>query len=253
MEYYTLEAIEKYKEKEPVIKKANKKKRIIIKTILIILCIFIFMQTPLYDLTVVSLRWGRPMIYKSHIRSGAIWDPRPRKYIFTSAFPLGGDPEYYFLIERKNQLFVTPFDIKDGYAYTHFAEDIREEVFDSVIEAGFEDAKINVCPPSFAASEIYYINTSKDEFLKECGDYTIRIYTYLEDDWTKEECEKRFKQIKSQWLSKYPEPSGFLIYAYINKNDYDKISSRRYEYEGESRIIIDDYNGEIEIDEQGIK
>ena len=51
MEYYTPEAIEKYKEKEQAIKRRNKG---LIQAICILIGAFIFMQTPLYELTTIS-------------------------------------------------------------------------------------------------------------------------------------------------------------------------------------------------------
>ena len=125
MEYYTPEAIEKYKEREQAIKKRNKG---LIQAICILIGAFIFMQTPLYELMVVSFRWGRPMVYKEHIRSGAIWDPRPRKYVSFSAVALGDDWEFDdFEILKPNRPILTPFDIKDGYRDIYFRDKIAEK------------------------------------------------------------------------------------------------------------------------------
>lgn len=198
MEYYTPEAIEKYKEKEPAIKKANKKKKIIIRTILILIGIFIFMQTPLYDLTVVSLRWGRPMIYKDHIQMGAIWDPRPREYTAFSAFPLGGDPEEDdFCIRRKNKLFVLPNDIKDGYIFVYKQDEIKKEALKIANEAGFNDVEVGVyVSEGLVTSFKYKKDISVIDFLKkQKGNIHIGYSTSFSDNLSEKDAQEKYKQM----------------------------------------------------------
>ena len=202
MEYYTPEAIEKYKEKEPVMKKANKKKRIIIKTILILIGIFIFMQTPLYDLTVVSLRWGRPMIYKDHIQMGAIWDPRPREYTAFSAFPLGGDPEEDdFCIRRKNKLFVLPNDIKDGYFYICKRDEIEAEAERIANKAGFKDVKVYLRGGhTHLSPKGLWKNASIDEIKNNRNvDLDIVIYSKYINTMTDDEIIEKFEKMQNEY------------------------------------------------------
>ena len=220
MEYYTPEAIEKYKEKEPAIKKANKKKRIIIKTILIILCIFIFMQTPLYDLTVVSLRWGRPMIYKGHIRSGAIWDPRPRKYISTSAVALGDNWRFDdFEIQKPNKLIVAPFDIKDDYGDIYFRDKIAEKTKE-LIKDDFSDAKVYVHCGSTLKD--YNLFTETDTYIKN-GSIEITIYAPM-NDITKDEAMDLLYKYSDYFEAIKGKKIRFLsIVFFENEEDYKNI------------------------------
>ena len=86
------------------------------------------MNTPLFDLAVVSIRWGRPMIYKEHIQMGAIWDLRKRTHTAFTAYPLFGDPEEdEFYIEWDNRLIVFPCDIEDAYIFVYKRDGIKNE------------------------------------------------------------------------------------------------------------------------------
>lgn len=220
MEYYTPEAIEKYKEKEQAIKRRNKG---LIQAICILIGAFIFMQTPLYELMVVSFRWGRPMVYKEHIRSGAIWDPRPREYIVFSAVALGDDWEFDdFKIEKPNRLILSPFDIKDGYRSIYFKDKIAEKT-KKLIKDDFSDAKVYVnCGSGVDTRRKHNLFTSTDTYIKE-AEVKITICAPMNNITKDEAMDLLYK------YSNYFEKSerGFSVPLFIiffeNEEDYQKI------------------------------
>ena len=256
MEYYTPEAIEKYKEKEPAIKKANKKKKIIIRTILILIGIFIFMQTTLYELMVVSFRWGRPMVYKEHIRSGAIWDLRPRKSVSFSAVALGDDWEFDdFEILKPNRPILTPFDIKDGCRDIYFRDKIAEKT-KKLIKDDFSDAKVYVnCSSGVDQRREHNLFTSTDTYIKECQ-VEITIYAPM-NNITKDEAmdllykySDYFEAIKGKKIRVlrivfFENEEDYKNIKIVDKKDQNiKISNEDvYFYNQECLLVVVSYNG----------
>ncbi|MBR2916549.1 MAG: hypothetical protein IKC07_02965 [Clostridia bacterium] len=220
MEYYTPEAIEKYKEKEQAIKKRNKG---LIKAICILIGAFIFMQTPLYELMVVSFRWGRPMVYKEHIRSGAIWDLRPRKSVSFSAVALGDDWEFDdFEILKPNRPILTPFDIKDGYRDIYFRDKIAEKT-KKLIKDDFSDAKVYVnCSSGVDKRRKHTLFTSTDTYIKE-GEVEITIYAPMNDINKDEAMDLLYKYSNYFEKSERGNSVPLFIIFFENEEDYQKI------------------------------
>lgn len=253
MEYYTPEAIEKYKGKEQAIKRRNKG---LIQAICILIGAFIFMQTPLYELMVVSFRWGRPMIYKEHIRSGAIWDLRPRKYVSFSAVALGDDWEFDdFEILKPNRPILTPFDIKDGYRSIYFKDKIAEKT-KKLIKDDFSDAKVYVnCGSGVDQRRKYNLFTSTDTYIKE-GQVEITIYAPM-NDITKDEAmdllykySDYFEAIKGKKIRVlrivfFENEEDYKNIKIVDKKDQNiKISNEDvYFYNQECLLVVVSYNG----------
>ena len=243
MEYYTPEAIEKYKEKEQAIKRRNKG---LIQAICILIGAFIFMQTPLYELMVVSFRWGRPMVYKEHIRSGAIWDLRPRKYVSFSAVALGDDWEFDdFEILKPNRPILTPFDIKDGYKSIYFKDKIAEKTKE-LIKNDFSDAKVYVnCGSGVDKRRKHNLFTSTDTYIKE-GQVEITICAPMNNITKDEAMDLLYK------YSNYFEKSerGFSVPLFIiffeNEEDYQKIDEEQlHNLFWEKRLVVwQSYDGD---------
>ncbi|MBR4092447.1 MAG: hypothetical protein IKK32_03955 [Oscillospiraceae bacterium] len=243
MEYYTPEAIEKYKGREQAIKRRNKG---LIQAICILIGAFIFMQTPLYELMVVSFRWGRPMVYKEHIRSGAIWDLRPRKYVSFSAVALGDDWEFDdFEILKPNRPILTPFDIKDGYRSIYFKDKIAEKT-KKLIKDDFSDAKVYVnCGSGVDQRRKHNLFTSTDTYIKECQ-FEITIYAPM-NNITKDEAMDLLYKYSDYFEAIKGKKIRFLsIVFFENEEDYQKIDEGQLnDLFWEKRLVVwQSYDGD---------
>ena len=236
MEYYTPEAIEKYKGKEQAIKRRNKG---LIQAICILIGAFIFMQTPLYELMVVSFRWGRPMIYKEHIQLKAIWDPRPSEYTVFSAVALGDDWEFDdFEIEKPNRLILTPFDIKDGYKNIYFKDKIAEKT-KKLIKDDFSDAKVYVnCGSGVDQRRKYTLFTSTDTYIKE-GHVEITIYAPMNNITKDEAMDLLYKYSDYFGKDDRGHSTPLSIIFFENEEDYKNINEKKFnKLSLEKRLVV---------------
>lgn len=210
--------------------KDNLKRNKIIKRIIIaiIIAVFVFLQTPLYDLTVVSIRWGKPMLCGRIANWSPIWEWDLRDNAFSSfiAYPLGGDPEKDgFWVGRENKLIVFPLEIKDKYFWSCMRNELKDEALKIAYESGFEEIEVDLScvatSPIQVRPRMVKETDSLDKKIKHVESRMyISYYTYVTDDLTEEEMRKRFDYILSRWDTYGEKVPEISVYAYYNKDEY---------------------------------
>ena len=228
MEYYTQEAIEKANKIDPKKKKIKQiMKKIIVFIITFLIVYIVIMPTPLFDLAVVSIRWGRPMIYKEHIQMGAIWDLRKRTHTAFTAYPLFGDPEEdEFCIERDNRLIVFPWDIEDGYFYVYKRDDIEAEATRIAHEAGFEDVKVYLSETT--SPKGLWKNASIDD-IKNSRNVNLRIVIFSKyiDTMTDEEIIEKFENMQSEYSEWNADVELLKMTFFYNDSDFESTTREK--------------------------
>ena len=231
-------------------KKEKMKKKIKIFIIIFLTVYICIMPTPLFDLAVVSIRWGRPMIYKEHIQSGAIWDLRKRTHTAFTAYPLFGDPEEdEFYIERDNRLIVFPWDIEDGYYWVTKREIIEKEALRIAHEEGFEDVKVKLFIWTDIAcyGNLNMFSSLNDAFEKDGDSVSIVYSAHYSDDLNEEIIFERFNTMLEKLDELGYGRTDINFNLYYNKDTYDKIGKesrvggnclRVYREQNETEVCI---------------
>lgn len=179
------------------------------------------MPTPLYDLAVVSIRWGRPMIYKEHIQMGAIWDLRKRTHTAFTAYPLFGDPEEdEFYIERDNRLIVFPWNIRDAYIFVYKRDGIKNEALKIAQKVGLDDVSISVYVGNGTTSNCSKYISPKELMRKE-KDIHITYCTYFSDSLSTANAQKKFERMLKEYDSQNMNLERIALYIYYNKDAFE--------------------------------
>ncbi len=222
---------------------------------LIVFALFLFNKSEFFDLAIVSIRWGQPMVYKAHLQSGAIWDLTSRPYRVFAAYPLGGDPEKdEFCIMGDKGVFLTlPKDVYDGYFYIYKRDEIEAEALRIAKKAGFEDETSIKVKSSIKAATVQQFNqtTSLTDCISKIGkNISIRYYTYETANISEEELKKRFDKILSQWdeYGQKMDKISITVYAdqeYFNStNGFSQPDNSKYTllirtaYDEEARVEV---------------